>query len=337
MKFIAFLSDGIMALLLHLFCMVALSSFLLLTGTSWGVVLIILIVWFVGLCVAIATTYFRQRNYIRELTSIMDGLDQKYLFAECLRKPNDYFRRKIFELFRCAGKSMIEAVSDAEEKQRDYREYIENWVHEIKVPMTSIELICENNKSETSRKIRSQLALIEGHVERTLYYARLDCVEKDFIIQETSLGEPVRRALSKYRFLLTQNNVRVETENLDRSVYTDGKWVEFILGQLLSNAVKYASASPIIFISTEEFNGRTKLTIKDNGIGIPAAELRRIFDKGFTGSNGRTLGGGTGMGLYICQKLAEVLGVHLEADSRENEYTTITIGFSRPLTYENER
>ncbi len=337
MKIGEFLHDRIMSLLLHLFCMLAISAFLLLTGTSSGVVFIILLVWAIGLCAVIVAAYFRQRNQIRELEAIIDGLKQKYLFMECSPKPNNYFVRKIFELFRRSGKSMIEAVSNAEEKQRDYREYIENWVHEIKVPITAVELICENNKSETGLKIRSQLALIEGHVERALYYARLDCVEKDFIIRETPLAEAVKRAISKYRFLLTQNNVRIETENLDKFVYTDGKWVEFILGQLLSNAVKYRSASPVILICAQESDGRTRLAVKDNGIGIPASELRRIFDKGFTGSNGRALGGSTGMGLYLCRKLAETLGVYLEADSKENEYTVISICFPRPLSYENER
>ncbi|WP_312636306.1 sensor histidine kinase [Oscillibacter sp.] len=337
MKIGEFLQDRVISLLLHLFCMLVLSTFLLLTGTSSGVVVTILIVWVIGFCIWTAADYLRQRNQFHELEAIMDGLEQKYLFMECAPKPNDFFWRKIFGLFRRAGKSMIETVSDAEEKQRNYREYIENWVHEIKVPITAIELICENNKSETSRKICSQLALIEGHVERALYYARLDCVEKDFIIRETSLLESVKRALSKYRFLLTQNNVRIETENLGKCVYTDGKWVEFMLGQLLSNAVKYRSASPVISICVEETDGRTRLTVKDNGIGIPASELRRIFDKGFTGSNGRTLGGSTGMGLYLCRKLTEALGVYLEANSRENEYTAISICFPRPLSYENER
>ncbi|WP_044481749.1 sensor histidine kinase [Paenibacillus antibioticophila] len=337
MKIGGFLHDRLMSLLLHLFCMLMLSTFLLVTGTDSGVVSIILIVWAVGLCMLTAADYFRKRNQFRELEAIMEGLEQKYLIMECSPKPNSYVGRKIFGLFRLAEKSMIEAVSDAEAKQRDYREYIENWVHEIKVPITAVELICENNKSETSRKIRSQLAIIEGHVERTLYYARLDCIEKDFIIRETSLTDIVKKALSKYRFLLTQNNVRIETENLDKSVYTDGKWVEFMLEQLLSNAVKYRTDSPVIHICAEESDGKTRLMVKDNGIGIPASELRRIFDKGFTGSNGRALGGSTGMGLYLCRKLAESLSVYWEADSRENEYTAISLCFPRPLSYENER
>lgn len=337
MKTIEFLHDRVLSLLLHLFCMLALSAFLTLTGTDSGIVFIILIVWVTGLCIRTAVAYFRQRNQFRELEAIMDGLGQKYLFMECVPKPSSYAERKLLGLFKRAGKSMIEAVSDAEERQRNYREYIENWVHEIKVPITAVELICENNKSETGRKIRSQLALIEGHVERALYYARLDCLEKDFIIRETSLTETVKTALSKYRFLLTQNNVRIETEGLNQFVYTDGKWVEFMLGQLLSNAVKYKSSSPVILIRAQESGGRTTLTVQDNGIGIPSSELRRIFDKGFTGSNGRALGGSTGMGLYLCRKLAEALGAYLEAESRENDYTAISICFPRSLSYENER
>lgn len=332
-----FLHDRIMSLLLHLFCMLVLSAFLLLTGTGSGVIFIILIVWAIGLCVRTGADYLKLKLQLEKSEAIMDGLEQKYLFMECAPKPNDYYGRKLFELLRRSGKSMIEAVSNAEEKQRDYREYVENWVHEIKVPITAIELICENNQSEPSRKIRSRLALIEGHVERALYYARLDCVEKDFIIRETSLAETVKRALSRYRFLLMQNNMRIETEDLDKSVYTDGKWVEFMLGQVLSNAVKYRSASPLIRICAKEAEGRIRLTIKDNGIGIPLSELRRIFDKGFTGSNGHTLGGSTGMGLYLCKRLAEALGVSLEAASIENEYTAVSICFSRPLSYENER
>lgn len=337
MKISEFLYDRVLSLLLHLFCMLVLSAFLLLTGSSRGVVVIILTVWAIGLFIATAAAYWQQNSRLCELEAIMKGLEQKYLFMECVPKPRSNTERKVFGLFRRAGKSMIEAVSDAEEKQRDYREYIENWVHEIKVPITAVELICENNKSETSRKIRFQLALIEGHVERALYYARLDCIEKDFMIQEISLAETVQRALSRGRFLLTQNNVRVETEQLNRLVFTDGKWVEFILGQLLSNAVKYKSTAPVIQIYAEESDGRVTLTVKDNGIGIPASELRRIFDKGFTGSNGRALGGSTGMGLYLCRKLAEALGAYLVADSKENEYTAISICFPRPLSYEDER
>ena len=327
MKLSEFLHDRIIPILLHILCMLALSVFLYATGSSLGVITLILIVWMLGLFVFTIISYLKCRNEIRELQAIMDSLPQKYLIMECAPKPKSNYQRHIFNILRRAGKSMIEAISGTEAKWKDYREYIENWVHEIKVPITAAELICENNKSGVSRKIRSQLALIDSHVERSLYCARLDTLEKDFILREANLEEIVTRALSRLRFLLTQNNLSIETDALAVSVRTDGKWVEFIIGQILSNAIKYKSDNPVIRIYTEQTAGEVRLCVQDNGIGIPSSELRRIFDKGFTGSNGRALGGSTGMGLYLCRKLAAELGASLEADSKQHEYTKISVIF----------
>ncbi len=327
MKMSEFLHDRSMSLLFHILGMAALSIFLYSTGSSPGVITLILIVWTLELCVFTAITYLKRRSEIRELEAIMNCLPQKYLFMECAPKPKSCYQRHMFNILRRAGKSMIETVSETEAKWKDYREYVENWVHEIKVPITAAELICENNKSEVSRKIRFQLALIDSHVERSLYYARLDTLEKDFILREVNLEDIVTSTLSKHRFLLTQNDVRIETNALEISACTDSKWVEFIIGQILSNAIKYKSRNPVIHIYTERTAGQIQLCVQDNGIGIPGSELRRIFDKGFTGSNGRALGGSTGMGLYLCRKLAGELGARLEADSVQHEYTKISISF----------
>lgn len=321
------LHDCILSLLFHILGMIALSIFLYSTGSSLGVIALVLIVWTLILCVFTAITYLKRRREVRELQAIMDSLHQKYLFMECAPKPKSCYQRHMFNILRRAGQSMIETVSDTEAKWKDYREYVENWVHEIKVPITAAELICENNKSDVSRKIRSQLVLIDSHVERSLYYARLDTLEKDFILREANLEDIVTRALSKYRYMLTQNDVRIETNTLAISVCTDCKWIEFIVGQILSNAIKYKSQNPVIHIYTEQTAGGIQLCVQDNGIGIPGSELRRIFDKGFTGSNGRVLGGSTGMGLYLCRKLAGELGVRLEADSVQHEYTKMSIIF----------
>lgn len=328
MKISEFLHDCIISILFNIVGMMALSLFLYSTGSSPGVIILILIVWMIGLCLFIAVTYLKRKNEICELQAIMSNLPQKYLISECAPKPKSCYQRYIFNILRIACKSMIETVSDTESKWKEYREYIENWVHEIKVPITAIELICENNKSDISRKIRSQLVLIDGHVERTLYYARMDTLEKDFLLREVSLESIVAKVLSKYRFLLTQNNVRADVDNLDINICIDSKWIEFIIGQLLSNAIKYKSGNPVIKIYTEQTADEIKLCVQDNGIGIPSSELRRIFDKGFTGKNGRALGGSTGMGLYLCKKLASELGVRLESDAKEHEYTKISVVFT---------
>lgn len=322
-----FLSDRLGQMLLHLISMLFLSAFLKFTGTSAGVIVIVLICWVLGLAVILTFHYLKLRAYLIELENIINGLDQKYLFAECVPKPKGFYERILFRFMRRSGKSMIEAVSNAQEQQKDYREYIENWVHEIKVPITTARLICNNNKSDLSIKILPHLEQTALHVERVLYYARAGSIEKDFIVRETELFTIVTQAVARHKALLIQNGVRVEVSDLDRKVYTDGKWVEFMIGQIISNAVRYRREQPIVHIMAQASDNRMCLVITDNGIGIPAHELPRIFERGFTGSNEREHGGSTGMGLYICKKLGDFLQIEMSAESAFNEYTKISLTF----------
>lgn len=132
---------------------------------------------------------------------------------------------------------------------------------------------------DTRRRLERELAQIDAHVERALFYARAESPEKDLVIRETSLEELADQALQSHRALLIQSGVRVETRDLDQRVYTDGKWVCFLLGQLLQNAARYRSAQPVVTLSARALGRRVELTVEDNGIGIPAHELPRIFDR----------------------------------------------------------
>ncbi|MDR1663451.1 MAG: sensor histidine kinase [Clostridiales bacterium] len=339
-----FIRDKTGAVLLHMASMAALSIFLYLTGTAPGLLALVLTVWAAVLTAVLLTQFFLLSARLKELESVMDSLDKKYLFCECAPKPAGLYERKLFQLMRRSGKSMIEAVSDAENARREYREYIESWVHEIKAPITAAELVCNNRKTEQSRKLTVLLAQIEEHVERALYYARSDGAEKDFIVRETELAEIVRNAVARHQTLLIQSGVSVEAEAVSGAVYTDGKWVSFMIGQMLSNAIRYkkniASSRPgteagvptrdcpLIRFETKRRGDILCLTVTDNGIGIPAGDLPRIFDRGFTGSNGRVKGNSTGMGLYICKKLADFLQIELEAHSVQGAFTEISMGFS---------
>lgn len=141
------------------------------------------------------------------------------------------------------------------------------------------------------------------------------------------MGEIAAQAIENHRPLLIQSGVRVETDGLDCTVYTDEKWAVFLLGQLLQNAARYRGPEPLITLSAQPLGKQTQLIVHDNGIGIPAHELPRVFDRGFTGSNGRSRGGSTGMGLYLCKKLASFLDLRLHIVSREGEGTTVTLTF----------
>ena len=322
-----FLSDRLDRILIQAVCAAGAAFFLRATGTQSGVLAVLLLALLLVFAGVQLADFLRQRARLRELESILEGLDQKYLFAECVPTPRSLYERRLFELTRRAGRAMTGAVSDARAAQREYREYVEGWVHEIKTPITAARLICQKLDGDTRRRLICELDQVQAHVERALFYARAESPERDCVLRQTGLSEIAAQAVGEHRALLIQSGVRVETDGLDRSVYTDGKWAAFILGQLLQNAARYRGPEPVVTISARPLGRQVQLTVADNGLGIPAQELPRVFDRGFTGSNGRARGGSTGIGLYLCKKLAVFLELGLEITSEEGRGTTVTLTF----------
>ncbi len=327
MTFREFLSDKIGRIMLWLAGTGAAALFLAATGTQDGVIVILLLFLLLIGSVVQTVDFLRQRSRIAELESILENLEQKYLFTECISSSGGIYERRLFDLTRRAGQAMISAVSDAESAQREYREYVESWVHEIKAPLTAARLLCRQLDGNIRRKMDYELARIEAHIERALFYARTETPDRDCVIRQAALSEIVFQAIENHRTLLIQNGVRIETQNLDYQVYTDKIWVVFILGQLLQNSARYRGTDPVITISAKPLGKQVQLIIQDNGIGIPAHELPRIFDRGFTGSNGRSRGGSTGMGLYLCKKLSGFLALDIRMTSKEGAWTCATLTF----------
>ena len=322
-----FLSDRLKRIVLQVICAGLATLFLFATGTQPGVLVILLIVFLLVFLTVNMFDFFQQRARLLELKSILDGLDRKYLFTECVPQPKGLFGRRLFDLTRLAGRDMTGAVSDAQASQREYREYVEGWVHEIKAPLTASRLICRELDGDTRRKLTAELSQIEAHVERALFYARAENPEQDCLFRQIELEKIAAQAIENHRSLLIQNGIRVEMKHMNCAVYTDEKWAVFILGQLLQNAARYRGPEPVITLSAKPLGRQTQLIVHDNGIGIPAHELPRVFERGFTGSNGRIRGGSTGIGLYLCRKLAVFLELELRMDSQEGAGTTVTLTF----------
>ena len=322
-----FLSDRLRRIALEVICAGLATLFLFATGTQPGVLVILLIVLLLAFLTVNMFDFFQQRTRLLELKSILDGLDRKYLFTECVPPPKGLFERRLFDLARLAGRDMTGAVSDAQASQREYREYVERWVHEIKAPITAARLICRELDGDTRRKLTAELSQIEAHVERALFYARAENPEQDCLFRQIELEKIAAQAIENHRSLLIQNGIRVELENMNCAVYTDEKWAVFILGQLLQNAARYRGPEPAVILSAKPLGRQTQLIVHDNGIGIPAHELPRVFERGFTGSNGRIRGGSTGMGLYLCRKLAVFLELGLDITSTEGNGTVVTLTF----------
>ena len=254
-------------------------------------------------------------------------MDQRYLLGELMPASHRLEDQLYRDLIRISNKSVIERIRQIEDEQKEYREYIESWVHEIKAPITGIDLMCENDKNDSTRRIRLENQKIENYVDMALYYARSDEVYKDYVIRKTDLQEIAAEVLKKNKLCLIQSRVQAEIDCGD-SAYTDRKWITFILNQLVLNSTKYRREEGArIWISTAKYGHGVRLTVRDNGIGIREEELDRIFEKGFTGSNGRKRERSTGMGLYLCERLCQKLGIVIDVKSREQEGTEMILEF----------
>ncbi len=333
-----FLRDRFLMMLLHLVCMCLLTVFLRLTGYGMAAAVLILIFWGLILTVWMCAAYVQRRGYFREVEEILEKVDQRYLLGELLPDSVRLEDRLYREIICRSNKSVIERIRQIEETQKEYKEYIESWVHEVKSPITSISLICANGQKKrserrTSAEVKEAFQTIglenqrlENYVDMVLYYARSEQVWKDYLIQETDLEGIVYEALEKNKLLMIQNQVRAEV-NVKERAYTDRKWIGFILNQMFLNSVKYKGNQPVFHIYTERKKEGVLLILEDNGVGILPEELSRIFEKGFTGSNGRNYGRSTGMGLYLCRKLCDKLGIGLRAESEYGGGTRMILEF----------
>ena len=274
--------------------------------------------------------YFRKNKFYNKLLNILDSLDKKYLILEMINKPNFYDGEIFYETLYDINKSMIENVNQYNLSIIDFKEYVEMWIHEVKIPIASLTLLTHNNPDKIDKRYIEQIRKLDNYIDQILYYVRSENVEKDYIIKEKNLQEIIKNVALRNKDDLLENNVRLEVDIHNEKVLTDSKWLEFILNQVINNSIKYkkndATESYIKIISKEE-KDKIYLSIYDNGVGIPESDISRVFDKSFTGENGRTRAKSTGMGLYIAKKLCNKLGHKIIIESKIQEYTNITIVF----------
>ena len=276
---------------------------------------------------ALGAEFVHKRAFYNGLLKSMDRLDKKYLLSEVVREPSFLEGKILCEVLRETEKSMNDEVGEYRRETRDYREYVETWVHEIKTPIAACRLILENNPGLLTRALRLDFSRIEGYVEQALFYARSGTVEKDFALRCTTLRELTEAALRKNSALLIESGVRIHIGSLNAEVLADPKWVEFILGQILANSVKYRKSEPEIFFDASLSGRETTLTVEDNGAGIPQKDLGRVFEKGFTGENGRRVRRSTGIGLYLCRQLCDKMGLGISIASVEGTGTAVSLVF----------
>lgn len=327
MSLAGYIKERILLLLLHLFCIIGLILYLNIMGLPSGSIMVIVLSWIFILTVYLTSQYFQAKCKYNDILKTLELLEQKYFICEMLKKPTNQMENIYYSMLREGSKAMIEEVSRAQESQLSYKEYIEKWIHDIKSPITAIQLICKNHKSEETNRINKELQNIYYLVEQALYYARSETVEQDYFIKQIRLFDIVQSVIMKHRAALMDNHIYPVVDETDDMVWTDEKWVSFIIGQIISNSIKYRQIENArIHIFSKITESGIFLSIEDNGIGISDFDLPRIFNKGFTGTDRANIQS-TGLGLYLSKKLCSKLGLEICAQSEKDHFTRITLFF----------
>lgn len=286
------------------------------------------VLYSVGLCVLIAipVLFANFFSYLKKHKERVDLLQNIEIVSDDLPKTHSLseedYQKMIFKL----KKMLDESIALRNSTQKESLEYYTTWVHQIKTPISVMAMILQSEDTQEHLELSSQLFRIEQYVEMVLNYIRLGEDSSDFVFKEYVIDDIVKQAVHKYASQLIRKRIALKYQPEGKVVaVTDEKWLLFVIEQLLSNSVKYTEKGEISIRVTED----KKLIITDTGIGIAKEDLPRIFEKGFTGYNGRSDKKSTGLGLYLCKLTADKLSHTIQVQSEAGKGTEVTVNLSR--------
>jgi len=315
MDFKLFFKEKAIAILLLLFGIITIEIFLMAYNVGMFIKIYIPLIIMGLYMISIIIEYFKRKKFYDNLLKILEELDEKYLITEIIKTPNFLEGQILKNSLEQIDKSMLENVNKYKYMTEDYKEYIELWIHEIKIPIATSKMVIENNKNAITKSIDEELDKVENYIEQALFYARSNTVEKDYYIRKVVLKEIVNESIKKNKSSLIQEKISIDIHDLEIEVNTDNKWIVFILNQIIQNSIKYRKKeNSVMEIYANQGKENVILYIKDNGIGIKQGEITRVFEKGFTGTNGR---------------LSNKKSTGIELNSVQNEGTEVKLVFPK--------
>ncbi|MQS89023.1 sensor histidine kinase [Companilactobacillus mishanensis] len=287
--------------------------------------------WILAIIIAFAGLvfmYIRKNNWFKQLNEYQEDLSKELDGAQT--NEQKFIQEKINNIVLEYRNELTQLYQN----QKEQREYTESWVHDIKVPLAALKLAQDNELDQ--ELISEETDQIDYLVDQALYFARLNNFSNDYLIQEQNLNDIVKSSIRSNKRNFISKRIGIEMNIADDKVLTDEKWLSFILNQIISNSLKYTEQGGKISIFTTNTNKEISLHIKDNGVGIAPQDLSRIYNKGFTGTNGRRSGSkATGMGLYLVKNMIDKLGHKISVKSEPNKGTETIITFVDLPYYEN--
>ena len=265
-----------------------------------------------ALCAALVLGWFladyrKQREKKKRLTHLAALPDD---LTERLEEAPGSLEETYETIIRNLSQREQDFRREQQRREADRADYYTTWVHQIKTPIASMYLSLENEDSPLSRSLGEELQRIEQYVQMVLTYQRLDSVDTDYVFRECPMDPLVKGALRKFAAQFIRKGIRLDYTPTQKSVVTDEKWLSFVVEQLLSNALKYTPQGTVSIYLEDG-----SLCIRDTGIGIAPEDLPRIFERGYTGCNGRLDKKASGLGLYLCRRICNNLGHNLTAES----------------------
>lgn len=281
---------------------------------------------FVGGILGISVLTFQFFKFREKYMQLERTANQKEFLPENLPKAEGGLEEEYEKIVERLYENMQNMENVYNEKELDMLEYYTLWVHQIKTPIASMYLKLQSEDSKFSREIGTDLMRIEQYVEMVLCYLRLDSSEKDYVFREYSLDGMMKQAVRRFAPQFIRKRIKLEYETTNAIILTDEKWLLFVIEQLLSNSLKYTKPGGCISL---QWRPEQILIVKDTGIGIAAEDLPRIFEKGYTGYNGREDKKASGIGLYLCKRICEKLGYGIRAESEIHKGTEIILDLKR--------
>lgn len=333
-----YIKDKIVYILMYIVLLITILFLLYMFKVPLTLIISVTIVMTIFIIGIILYDYFIKMRFYNNFIDNLDQLDKKYLITAIINKPSFIEGQILYDSLYEIDKSMYEEIETYKNSINDFKEYIEMWIHEVKLPIASSTLMLHNKKPDSNKKIKEQINRIENYVEQVLYFVRSENLEKDYLIRTYNLEEIVNKVIRKNKESLLLRRISIEIDDIDKLILSDSKWLEFIINQIVSNSIKYSKTSN----SKIKFNSKTKeefiiLQIEDNGIGINEKDINKVFNKSFTGENGRNISSSTGMGLYLVNKLCTKLGHKITIESEVDKFTKVSIYFKNNKYYSDVR
>ncbi|MHC1682205.1 MAG: sensor histidine kinase [Clostridiaceae bacterium] len=338
MKLSTYLKDNIPLILFYIITMIFISSVIYFDKNikvNDENIIYINIASFIFFIIYFTFEYLRKKRYYSEMNSILINSQDDIILSmpEAITYEQNLYHNLLLKLHEEYNLKIDRFYKENKENI----DFVNYWVHEIKTPIAASKLLIEHSENKSKEdlleKLENELCLIENFVNQSLYYSRTGSFSKDYFIDDIEIDKLVKSIIKKHARIFIGKKIKIDLCNLDFIVNSDKKWLSFIIEQIILNSLKYTKEHGTIKISGIVSEREKTITIEDNGIGIKEEDIHRVFDKGFTGFNGRENSKSTGIGLYLCRTLSQKLGHSISIESKHLEFTKVTIHFPKLIDY----